>query len=53
MDRYRIFRRIKTWYLENVTTGKQKSLRTRDKKEAQRILNAHDEPRRILPSISR
>ena len=31
MDRYRIFRRGRTWYLENAATGKQTSLHTRDR----------------------
>jgi len=43
MDRYRIFRRGKIWYLEHDATGKQTSLHTRDKQEAQRILNAQYE----------
>jgi integrase len=51
MDRYRIFRRGKTWYLENATTGSQKSLHTRDKREAMRVLNAKHEAQEN-PSIN-
>jgi hypothetical protein len=51
MDRYRIFRRGKTWYLENATTGEQKSLRTREKREALRVLNAKHEAQEN-PSIN-
>jgi integrase len=51
MDRYRIFRRSKTWYLENAATGEQKSLRTRDKREALRVLSALHEAQEN-PSIN-
>src|SRR5471032_3377118 len=51
MDRYRIFRRGKVWYLQNDTTGKQTSLHTRDKKQAQRVLNAQCEAHQN-PSIN-
>ncbi len=51
MDRYRIFRRGKIWYLEHDATGKQTSLHTRDKREALRILHAHDEAQQT-PTIN-
>jgi integrase len=43
MDRYRIFKRGRIWYLEHDATGKQTSLHTCDRREAQRILNAQFE----------
>jgi len=51
MDRYRIFRRGKIWYLEHDATGKQTSLHTRDKREALRVLHAHDEAQQT-PTIN-
>ena len=38
-----MFRRGKTYYVENASTGKQESLRTSDAVEAQRILGAKNE----------
>lgn len=43
MDRYRIFRRGKIWYLEHDATGKQTSPHPHDKREARRVLNAQNE----------
>jgi hypothetical protein len=40
---YWMYRRGKTYYVENSTTGKQESLRTSDTVEAQRILAAKNE----------
>jgi hypothetical protein len=51
MDRYRIFRRGRTWYLENAATGKQTSLHTRDRREALRVLHAKHEAQEN-PSIN-
>ena len=51
MDRYRIFRRGRTWYLENAATGKQTSLHTRYRCEALRVLHAKHEAQEN-PSIN-
>ena len=51
MDRYRIFRRGRTWYLENAATGRQTSLHTRDRREALRVLHAKHEAQEN-PSIN-
>lgn len=42
-SRYRIFRRKSTYYIQDNESGRQTSLRTKDKKEAQRLLIAHNE----------
>jgi hypothetical protein len=40
---YRLFRRSGVFYLHHKATGKQESLHTRDRADAQRILNARNE----------
>ena len=50
--RYRVFRRgWGTFYCQDLTTGKQESLRTRDKSEAQRLVAARNEGEQA-PSFS-
>jgi integrase len=51
-NRYRLFRRDGVYYLHDAKTGKQKSLRTREKKEAERVLHAYGEAQ-VQPSINR
>jgi hypothetical protein len=41
--RYRLFRRVKTFYFEDSETGKQGTLRTKDPTEAHRLLAAKNE----------
>jgi integrase len=50
-NRYRLFRRDGVYYIHDAKTGKQQSLRTREKKEALRVLNAHGEAQ-VQPSIN-
>jgi integrase len=50
-QQYRLFRRSGIYYVENTTTGKQESLRTRDRIEAQRLLHARNEAYR-QPQVS-
>jgi integrase len=45
-QQYRLFRRGKTYYSEDSTTGKQQSLGTKDKTTAVRLLNAKNEASR-------
>jgi len=42
-QRFILFRRADMFYCEDTDTGKQTSLRTKDKDEAQRLLNAKNE----------
>jgi hypothetical protein len=42
-NRYRIFRRRKFRYIEDVKTGKQESLHTKDRQEAERLRQAPNE----------
>ncbi len=52
-NRYRIFRRGgTTYYLHDSQTGKQRSLSTRSRQDALRVLHAHEEGRRE-PNIAR
>jgi hypothetical protein len=52
-NRYRIFRRGgSTYYIHDSKTGKQKSLSTKSRKEALRVLHAHEESRQE-PNIAR
>jgi integrase len=44
--KYTLFRRGGIYYSQDTATGKQKSLRTRDETEAQRLLNAMNEAQR-------
>src|SRR3954469_2730289 len=41
--RYRLFRRQGTFYLQDSTTGQQKSLRTKSREDAERLLHAQNE----------
>ncbi|HEY5892331.1 MAG TPA: hypothetical protein VIT91_03790 [Chthoniobacterales bacterium] len=45
-DRYRLFRRGRVFYAHDSQTGKQQSLNTRDRKEADRLLHAKNESHR-------
>lgn len=52
IEQFRIFRRASgVWYIEERGTKHQESLRTRDKLEAKRLLNARNEAQR-LPAIN-
>ena len=42
-DRYRLFRRSKIYYAQDNLSGRQESLRTRDPREAQRLLEAKND----------
>jgi hypothetical protein len=42
-DRYRLFRRSNVFYAQDNLSGKQESLRTRDRREAQRLLDAKND----------
>ena len=42
-NRYWIYRRRKTWYIEDVQTGKQESLHTKERQEAERLRQARNE----------
>ena len=43
-QRYRLFKRSQvTFYVEDIESGKQESLDTKDKKEAQRLFHANNE----------
>ena len=43
-DRFRLFRRgWGTYYVEDVESGRQQSLQTTDKREAQRMVHARNE----------
>src|SRR5436190_4055 len=44
--RYRMFRRSNVFWIHDGETGKQGSLRTRDRREAEKILHAKNEPQR-------
>lgn len=51
-DKFRIFRRASgVWYIEDTQTHEQHSLRTRDPKEAKRLIQAQNEDHR-LPAIN-
>jgi hypothetical protein len=49
--RYRLFRRRGTFYIHDGVTGKQESLRTKKKHEAERVLHAHGEAA-VQPSLN-
>ncbi len=51
-SRYRLFRRGGTYYLHDAITRKQKSLGTKSRKEALRVLNAQREAEQV-PNIAR
>ncbi len=51
MERFWIFKRGSTYYLEDTATHKQESLRTKDKREAERIRAAKNESVR-QPSLN-
>lgn len=42
-DRFKLFRRGEVFYYEDRSTGRQKSLLTRDKAEARRIIQAKND----------
>jgi hypothetical protein len=46
-DAFRLYRREKTFYVENNETGQQESLRTINKVAARRLLNAKNEAARL------
>jgi hypothetical protein len=45
-SKFNLFRRGAVFYMEDTTTGKQTSLKTRDEAEAKSLLNARNEAQR-------